>query len=121
MYTGGEVAVGLRPEAIREALAERASAERPQCVISGEIHLIESLGAEFLVHVSADFDGVPADDAPALSAPDAAPESVGQESLLVARIEAAPRAKLGEEIELLLDLTKLHFFDLESGEALREP
>ena len=118
-YSGGEVALGIRPEAVREASSEPAHSGAHHCAISGEVQLVESLGAEFLVHVAAEFEGVPEDEALTTDS-SGNPRAAGHESMLVARIETAPRAKLGDQIELRLDLDKLHFFDLESGEALRE-
>jgi multiple sugar transport system ATP-binding protein len=87
--------------------------------MSGEVQLVESLGAEFLVHVAADFEDVPEDEALTTDSSGNA-RAADHESVLVARTETAPRAKLGDQIKLLLDLDKLHFFDLESGEALRK-
>ena len=40
------------------------------------------------------------------------------EHVLVARLSPESRARSGEEAELWLDATKLHFFDEQSGEAL---
>jgi multiple sugar transport system ATP-binding protein len=38
--------------------------------------------------------------------------------VLVARLSPKSRARAGEQSELWLDSTKLHFFDPQSGEAL---
>jgi multiple sugar transport system ATP-binding protein len=44
---------------------------------------------------------------------------------IVARLDSASEAREGEEIELFVDLSKLHLFDLETGRNLlvgeREP
>ena len=40
------------------------------------------------------------------------------EAVLVARLSPESRARSGEETELWLDASKLHFFDEQSGEAL---
>jgi len=40
------------------------------------------------------------------------------DTVLVARLSPQSRARSGEDAELWLDATKLHFFDEQSGEAL---
>ena len=40
------------------------------------------------------------------------------QTVLVARLSRESRARSGDEAELWLDATKLHFFDEQSGEAL---
>jgi hypothetical protein len=39
-------------------------------------------------------------------------------AIVVARLDASARVRADEEIELAVDLRKLHFFDLVSGEAI---
>jgi multiple sugar transport system ATP-binding protein len=118
-YPGADVAVGIRPEATREASGGLAGSLAHQLSMGGEIRLIESLGAEFLVHVASEFEGVPEEDALTTDS-SGNPTAGSYENVLVARIETAPRASRGERVELVIDLDKLHFFDLESGEAVRE-
>ena len=46
------------------------------------------------------------------------PRSSADSGQLVARLDATSGAKRGENVELWMDGTKLHFFDLESGERI---
>jgi hypothetical protein len=43
------------------------------------------------------------------------PSAVGDEEQIVARLDAASVAREGREIELFVDHSKLHLFDLETG------
>ena len=38
--------------------------------------------------------------------------------MVVARLDAESKAKTGEETEVWIDATKMHFFDADSGRAL---
>ena len=40
------------------------------------------------------------------------------EAVVVARLDAESRAKTGEQTEVWLDATKMHFFDADSGRSL---
>jgi multiple sugar transport system ATP-binding protein len=51
-------------------------------------------------------------------AADTGAESSSESGQIVARLDATSEAKRGERIELWMDPTKLHFFDLESGERI---
>ena len=53
------------------------------------------------------------------------PSAGGDEGRIVARLDSESEAREGEEIELFVDLSKLHLFDLETGRNItvreREP
>ena len=40
------------------------------------------------------------------------------ETVVVARLDAESKAKTGEQTEVWIDATKMHFFDADSGQAL---
>jgi multiple sugar transport system ATP-binding protein len=42
----------------------------------------------------------------------------GARAIVVARLDAAARFHAGDEIELAVDVRRLHFFDLETGRAI---
>ncbi|HEY7019040.1 MAG TPA: hypothetical protein VH297_12345, partial [Gaiellaceae bacterium] len=44
--------------------------------------------------------------------------SGAEEDIIVARLDAASKIRAGQEAELWLDVSKMHFFDLESGRAI---
>jgi multiple sugar transport system ATP-binding protein len=86
-----------------------------------QVELVESLGNESLVHFSTDarmvrdHGGVfTADrDASGVIAGAAATEGI-------ARIDPRVRIADGERLTLAVDVDRLHFFDAETGEAIRE-
>jgi multiple sugar transport system ATP-binding protein len=48
-------------------------------------------------------------------------QATGDESQIVARLDAASRVREGEEAEIWLDARKIHLFDPEDGQALARP
>jgi glycyl-tRNA synthetase len=46
--------------------------------------------------------------------------SIGDESVIVARLAATSRARAHEKCELWIDATKMHFFEADSGAALTQ-
>jgi len=110
-YAGQKVVVGIRPEDLPAAKLERASA-----VLTGEVHLVEALGAEILVHFHL--------DAPLVQLEDLAASIEGGEVLLssttagsecVARIEPRHKVRSGERFRFDVSEDRLEFFDLVTG------
>ena len=106
---------GVRPEDFEDAALVGDQKERGT-TFPAKLEVVESMGSELLAHFSVDWEGL---DSGQLR--EAAKEA-GTHGLLgasgkgeaVARLDPASRAKPGEDAELWLDLTKIHFFD-ESG------
>jgi len=115
-----EVAVGLRPEHFVPG-SRAADGQR----ISVEVGLVEALGSDVLVHfktaappiVSEDMREA-IDDADAFEELQRSADRGGQ--TFTARLEPKDRPKVGEHIELGFRTEYLHFFDIDSGLALRE-
>jgi multiple sugar transport system ATP-binding protein len=123
-YRDRTVAVGIRPEHIRLADGRHAAADG--ATLRGNVLLNESLGAETLVHV--EVGAVPVvtseilDAARSLDATvvaDIELEAMHNRTTIVARLEPHLRFRPGDEIEVHVDTNTLHFFDLESGNAVR--
>ena len=74
------------------------------------------MGSELYVYFDTDAE-VRAEQLDELAA-DTGGESASESGQIVARLDATSEAKRGERIELWMDPTKLHFFDLESGERV---
>jgi multiple sugar transport system ATP-binding protein len=124
-YDGARVIVGLRPEDLEDAaLAPDAPADRR---IRSEVDLREALGADLLVHFQVREPVVLTEDAKELA------HDVGQEALeaaeqgaqsgsstFLARINPRSEVKVGDPIELVLDVERLHFFDPETGLGIYE-
>jgi multiple sugar transport system ATP-binding protein len=118
-FAGKPVAVGIRPE----ALDLPTSDDRPR--IRGRVVTVEALGPELLVHVAVEarpvlgehvLEGlVDAEEAGELAE---IKDAGGQHATLVARIDASAAIRPDDQIELAVDVRRLHFFDLESGAAI---
>jgi multiple sugar transport system ATP-binding protein len=93
-YEGGEVVLGIRPEDIEDAAF---AAEAPGRTLTVVCTLREALGSEVLVHFSAVDDGGAA---------------------LIARVDQLTAARMGEPLQLVVDTSRLHFFEPASGLAI---
>ncbi|MDH3301079.1 MAG: sn-glycerol-3-phosphate ABC transporter ATP-binding protein UgpC [Acidimicrobiia bacterium] len=118
-FVGRDVVIGIRPEDIEDAtLAPSTPADRR---LRSTTTLVESLGSEIIVHfplpvepyaiMEAEFEG---EDAVAAATDDSG------NYIYVARISPRSRARIGEAIELAVDTSRMHFFDPETGLAIRD-
>ena len=92
-YIGREVVLGLRPESIG----------RGEQRLAGRVKLAEALGAETLVHLEI------AGAQPPAGVPDG----------IVGRVDGGDAPGMGQVVELPVRTDAAHFFDAESGEAIR--
>jgi multiple sugar transport system ATP-binding protein len=112
-YVGKLVVVGIRPEHLEDASLAR---DDSQPKLRGNVVLREALGSEIMVHFIVDARPALTEDVRELAEdvggelPDAA-----HESTLVARFNARSRVREGEEADVAVDTSELHFFDPESG------
>jgi multiple sugar transport system ATP-binding protein len=124
-YEGKPVVVGIRPEDMEDAsLAPDAPADRR--ITSGVI-LREALGADVLVHFMIKAPVVITEDTKELAgdvgqeALEAAEKSaIAGESEFLARLNPRTHATMGEPIELVVDVNRLHFFDPQTGGGIYE-
>jgi multiple sugar transport system ATP-binding protein len=99
---GGEIAVGIRPE----ALGGDGDAS-----IDVAVDLVEMLGSEKLVHATL--------DAVSVRAVDSGVEiGTGTSSTIIASLDPRRDVRVGERLTLTVDTLRLHAFDLESGETI---
>jgi multiple sugar transport system ATP-binding protein len=111
---GRRVALGIRPEDIR--------AEGDGAPLEVIVDIREDMGAEVYLHFAVDAPPVTADElreivgAEALKAADEQTHHHG--SPFIARVERGTPAREGEKTTLRVDTSRLHFFDLETGESL---
>jgi multiple sugar transport system ATP-binding protein len=112
-YVGKQVVVGIRPEHLEDASLAR---DDSQPKLRGNVVLREALGSEIMVHFIVDARPALTEDVRELA------EDVGSElpdavheSTLVARFNARSRMREGEEADVAVDTSELHFFDPESG------
>jgi multiple sugar transport system ATP-binding protein len=121
-YAGRKIAVGIRPEHLLDAAETNGNHPR----LSGMVTLVESLGSERLVHLDLPGEAVVTDELLEIAADtDAAAlqtlEHHAGEGIVafVARLSADTSASTGSTRELSLDPQRLHFFDAQSGAAIR--
>ena len=115
-YAGRSLAVGIRPEDVREAAGWDGARLR------GRILLVESLGSEQLVHIeiaAAPLERPDLVDASAqASGPALGALSPEQAVTLLGRFDRHLLLRPGEAVEVAVDPQLLHFFDLETGAAI---
>ena len=118
---GKKLIAGIRPEDFEDATQVPAETRGRGTTFHTTFDLVEAMGAEFYVHF-----GVKADQMQGSAHMDALMEDQGGiaesgdegEAVVVARLDAESRAKTGEQTEVWLDATKMHFFDADTGRAL---
>jgi multiple sugar transport system ATP-binding protein len=120
-YVGKRVALGLRPEYLEDAALVGGSSAR----LRGKVLFAESLGSERLVHVAVEGTPVITDevleiaaDADQTAVEELRHESEERRPILLARLDSASRAGVGDEIALAAKPERMHFFDLETGAAI---
>jgi multiple sugar transport system ATP-binding protein len=124
-YEGKQVVVGIRPEDMEDAsLTPDAPPDRR--ITSGVI-LREALGADVLIHFMIKAPVVITEDTKELAgdvgqeALEAAEKSaIAGESEFLARLNPRTKATMGEPIELVVDVNRLHFFDPQTGRGIYE-
>ena len=111
---GRRLVVGVRPEHLSVAPSE-ASADASLAV---RVELVEALGNESLLHFSTDattVQGTWTADVATRATGDIAGASAAEG---VARVDPRVRLAAGDRVALSVDLSRLHFFDAETGAAV---
>jgi multiple sugar transport system ATP-binding protein len=119
---------GIRPEDFEDASLVSDEARKRGATFKTNIDVLEWMGAELYAHFSIEQQGIESQELAELAAAAGTadvPSAGGDVEQIVARLDSASEAREGEEIELFVDLSKLHLFDLETGRNLlvgeREP
>ncbi|MGZ8693030.1 MAG: ABC transporter ATP-binding protein [Gaiellaceae bacterium] len=122
-YAGKRIALGIRPEGLREA---DGGGDDGRGRLSGVVRAVEALGAEQLAHVELDASPVLVEDVveglveieAAKDLVEIKQDAAGARALVVARLDASSKVRPDEPVELSVDLGRLHFFDLDSGSTI---
>ena len=121
-YDGREVVLGIRPEDMEDASVLRES--HPDRVISVLCDIREDMGSEVYMHFNVEADAVTTrevvealvvEDAEDEEARIAAELARGGGVVFVARLDRATEARERQQIALEVDVTRLHFFDPDTG------
>jgi multiple sugar transport system ATP-binding protein len=117
-YAGRNVAVGVRSEDMEDASLARDTS--PEARIRAKVSLTEALGSEIVVHFDVDAPKVVTADTKELEK-DAHIEDLPttHKNTFVASFGPRSRVRPGDDIEIVIDRERLHFFDPETGLAIR--
>jgi multiple sugar transport system ATP-binding protein len=117
-YAGQETVIGVRPESFEVATAVPGA--DPAQTIEIMVDITEQLGSEAFVHFISPQRPVVTPDIRELLEDEGLDEtSLGNETKMVARVNPDQAPQNGETTKLWVDTTKLHFFDKETGLAIR--
>ena len=124
-FEGKKIIVGIRPQDFEDAAL--ASTAAKGVTLKAHVDLVEALGTETLVHFAVDAPTVLTEDMKELAA-DVGADQVDKleqqaeagRNEFVAQLDPKTRIKRGDDVELLIDATQLHFFDPEGGKGIYE-
>ncbi|MEU5637273.1 ABC transporter ATP-binding protein [Streptomyces rishiriensis] len=114
-----DVIVGLRPEAFEDA---ELAHERGRPHFTATVDVLESLGSDVFIYFTAEGTAAKSSELEELAA-DAGVHDTGFEASpqVVARLDAATRAREGQPVELRVDMAKAHVFHPGTGANLTHP
>jgi multiple sugar transport system ATP-binding protein len=120
----GQVIAGIRPENFEDVEVIGDLKEERGITFEAEIDLVESLGSDLYAYFHIESEGVQSDQLAdiveeSLDETGAGEIREGHEQI-VARLDPTSKVKRRETAQLWADTAKLHLFDPESGESLRE-
>ncbi|MBR2406721.1 MAG: sn-glycerol-3-phosphate ABC transporter ATP-binding protein UgpC [Clostridia bacterium] len=91
-YVGKEVIMGIRPEDVHDE--PRYLEAMPECRVRAKVEVAELMGAEIFLYVNV------------------------EGSSLTARVEPTSTARPGDEIDMVLENTRIHLFDKETEQTI---
>ncbi len=113
-----KLVAGIRPEHFEDAtlIGDRHTGG---ATFTAHVDVLESMGSELYVHFSVEGAAVDSDELREL-AEDAGTTDVpgAADGRVVARLDAASKARQDQEIELWADTSRIKFFDAETGASL---
>jgi len=110
---GDEVVLGTRPESFFIPDGDVSDDRR----LRAEVDLVESLGADALVYLKT--DAQPLRSEALLDDVESDGAGPTRSMMLVARLDPRAAPKRGDVVDIAYETDALHFFDLETGAALR--
>ncbi len=126
-FDGRAVVVGIRPEHLSDAALADGQAAHDGTRVRGDVELREALGSELLVHVRTDCRPAVTDEVRSVAGEydEAGVEllerqAAGEGAMIVARFDARSRARVGDTVEMDVDVERLQFFDPETGDRIAD-
>jgi multiple sugar transport system ATP-binding protein len=115
-HTGEELVIGLRPSALEAASIAGPDPER---TLRAEVEVTEMLGADTYIHFTVDRAPVVTPDIEELLADTGRDSSsLGDVTNFIARVSPDINVNRGDTVDLVVDTSKLHFFDQQTGERI---
>jgi multiple sugar transport system ATP-binding protein len=122
-YLGRNVALGIRPEHLEDAAVATGAPSENR--LHAGVTTVEALGAELIAHLEIAGRPVLTDEVREVAADlddsmltDLEHEAQDAKLPLVGRFDVASRARMGDRIEVVVDTSKVHYFDLDTGSAI---
>ena len=116
-FENKEIVMGIRPEAFEDGNYANESEFSESIKVS--VSLLEQLGSDSYIHFYKDITPVQTEAIEEILADDGEDISIlGDNTKFIARINPNSTVVEGEEIELKIDPSKLHFFNPDTGDAI---
>jgi multiple sugar transport system ATP-binding protein len=118
-YVARDVAVGIRSEDMEDARLVRDAPADTR--LRATVSLVEALGAQIVVHFEVDAPKVVTEDTKLLEK-DAHTDDVPTHAAgtkFVAAFAPRSRVRAGDQVEVVVDTERMHFFDTETSQAIR--
>jgi multiple sugar transport system ATP-binding protein len=115
-FEGKRLILGIRPEDLEDAAF--ASAAPPGRRLSATVDIREDMGSEVFIHFGVAGKAVRGADVRAAVGEEAAEVAEVKGNVWVARVDRDTNAEEEGNVDLVVDTSRLHFFDPESGEAI---
>ena len=122
-YAGKKVALGIRPEHLEDASVETGAPSERR--LKATVRTIEALGAELIAHLELAGRPVLTDEVKEIAADlddtlvsELEAEAHDDKLPLVGRFDVASRARADVSLEVVVDTSRVHYFDLETGAAI---
>ena len=115
-FEGKRIILGLRPEDLEDAAMTGGAPDGRR--LSATVDIREDMGSEVFIHFGVAGKAVRGADVKAAVGEEAAEVAEFKGNVWVARVDRDTGAQEQGDVELVVDTTRLHFFDPESGEAI---
>jgi multiple sugar transport system ATP-binding protein len=111
---------GIRPEHFEDAALVASDKRGHGATFRAQIELVESMGSELYAHFALEHQGVESAELAELAEDAGTSEVPGAgQGRVVARLDPAANVKQGQEAELWVDTSRIHFFDAATGGRIR--
>jgi multiple sugar transport system ATP-binding protein len=116
----GALIAGIRPEHFEDASMVAPDKRGHGATFKAQIELVESMGSEVYAHFALEGQGVESAELTELAEDAGTSEVPGAgQGRVVARLDPAAKVAEGEEAELWVDTSRIHFFDAATGGRIR--